>query len=587
MNIWFNLAPALDAILRRAAAQIDEFESDFDPRLLPADPRFGDFQANGILPFARRIRTNPRALATKLVEAMEAQQAIDPNLIGVEIAGPGFINFRLLPAFLLGWLQRYRSEDELKAAAGRIYRGRTIVIDFSSPNTVKQLHVGHIRTTIIGESLSRLLEFCGARVIRDNHLGDWGTQFGILIMAVKRSAFDLDEKVDDPLDAIENLYREGNEIFERDERAREEARAELVKLQDGDPENIALWKSICRYTYAALQAIYDLLDVRFDYVYGESFYRDQVDRVYCELQQFHIAEESRGALVVFHRDHPRFNKQPFIVRKSDGASNYSTTDLATVLYRVEQFAADAIHYVVDPRQSDHFEQLFLTSQKWLAARGDTVPELKHIKFGMILGEGGSPIKTRQGEPIKLKDLLNEAVDRAYGVVSTKNPDLPDDEKQQVARTVGIAAVKYADLAHNRTSDYVFSWDKLLSLEGNTAPYLLYAVARIYSIFRNAGLQPGEGEEEATAFETDTEAALAAKLVAFVNTLSQTLQDLRPHILCSYLFELAGLFSTFYNADRVITDDPAVRSRRLLLCASTLRTLETGLHILSIPTLQRM
>lgn len=587
MDIWFHIPKELNKILKAAAAEDSYFGNSFNPDIRPTDPRFGDFQANGVLPWAKKSCKNPREAAQKLMNAVEQSGNLEFTLIGYEIAGPGFINFHLTPKFLLSWLLKYRKEDDLKAAAGDIYLGKKIVVDFSSPNTSKQMHVGHIRSIVIGEAISRLLTFCGAKVTRDNHIGDWGTQYGILIMAIKNSGYNLADAQTNPLRDFERLYQEGNALAERDPHARENARQELVKLQNGDTESSALWEEINRISLHALQEIYDLLDIHFDEVLGESFYRDKLNRVYEELLETGIAEESRRALVVFHPEHPRFKKQPFIIRKSDGASLYSTTDLATILYRHEHFHADEINYVVDARQSDHFEQLFLTIEKWFTAKNLPLPKLKHVSFGTILGEDGKAIKTRSGEQIKLKDLLNEALDRAYKIVSEKNPGLIEKEHKDIARVVALGAVCYSDLSQNRTSDYLFSWEKILSFEGNTAPYLLYAVARIHSIFRKAKIEPGTADDQASELETSTEIALARKLVGFVAALNQTVSDLRPHFLCTYLHELTVVFSTFYNSDKVITDDPSIRSRRLLLCARTLCILETGLHLLGLKTLVRM
>jgi arginyl-tRNA synthetase len=347
------------------------------------------------------------------------------------------------------------------------------------------------------------------------------------------------------------------------------------------------WERINGISLAAFEEIYGLVGVRFDETLGESFYADKVGAVYEELEQAGISEESEGAVVVFHPEHSRFAEQPFIVRKSDGASNYATTDLATLKYRVERFEADEIIYVTDGRQRDHFEQLFLTAEKWFAASDRPLPALRHVWFGTILGEDGKAIKTRSGDPVKLLDLLQEAIRRAHAIVVEKNPDLPAEETDEIARVTGLGAVRYADLSQNRSSDYLFEWDKLLALEGNTAPYLLYAVARIHSIFRKIDLIPGQGEEFATTFETESEKNLARRLLFFAPTLSQTIRELRPHYLCSYLYDLAGDFATFYNQDKVAVDEPEIRSRRLLLCSRTLAVLETGLTLLGISTLTKM
>jgi arginyl-tRNA synthetase len=503
------------------------------------------------------------------------------------IAGPGFINFTLKPAFSLKWLHQFRSEDDLRSGAGARIKDQVMIVDFSSPNTAKEMHVGHIRSTVIGETLARLLAFAGAHVIRDNHIGDWGTQFGMLIWAIKKTGFDLEgTDSEDAVARLEALYKEGHAAYKESPEQAEEIRQELVKLQTGDEENVRIWKSITVVSWEAFQVIYRQLGISFDEVLGESFYRDKVDRIYEELAKA-LSEESDGAWVVFHPEHKRFAKQPFLIRKKDGASNYATTDLATVLYRVEHFKADGMLYVVDSRQADHFEQLFLTVKKWFTATGRKIPRMEHVSFGSVLGENGKPIKTKEGGSIKLRELLQEAVARSEAIVREKNPDLSEAETKEVARVVGLGAIRYADLSQNRTSDYVFSWERMLSFEGNTAPYLLYAVARIHSIFRKGGANPTDRFPEASAFTTDEERALARKLLAFPATIDMVLSDLRPHILGTYLFELAGAFSSFYNANKVIVDETDVRERRMLLCARTLTVLETGLHLLGLETLQRM
>jgi len=452
------------------------------------------------------------------------------------------------------------------------------------------MHVGHLRPMVIGEAISRLLVFCGAQVIRDNHLGDWGTNFGVLILELKESGETLATEPEAALAQLERLYKAGSaKAQDKASPWADAARAELVKLQNGDPENTRIWEQIVAVSNRAAGVVYQMLGVTIEHTLGESFYRDKVEAIYEELTQCGLAQISEGALVVFHPEHPRFNEQPFIIRKSDGASNYASTDLATVLYRVEHWRANEIIYFTDGRQRDHFEQLFLTVEKWFRATGRPVPKLRHVWWGTILGADGRAIKTKSGESLKLLEVLAEAQARARAIVAEKNPDLPDAEKDHIARLVGLGAVKYADLRQDRTSDYEFAWDKLLALDGNTAPYLLYAVARIHSIFRKAGRAPDDFSDEALAddFQTPTEIALARKLAALPSVLEATLADLRPHYLCTYLHELAGDFSTFYAADRVMVDEKPARARRLLLCARTLRVLETGLHTLGVETLERM
>ena len=584
MDLPFNVASQLDSALRQAASGLGFTAKGFDPELRVADPAHGDYQANGALAFAKREKMNPRAVAQQLVESCPAGLKAD---FDISLAGPGFINFRLRPSALLAWLGRFDSEQHLRAGASAAHAGQTWVVDYSSPNTAKQMHVGHLRSAVIGEAICRLLEFTGARVIRDNHLGDWGTQFGKLIYGYKRWA-DPAALAADPIEELERIYKLGHAATPDGSPELEEARRELVKLQQGDPENVALWRKFSEVSLAAFQQIYDRLGIRFDHHLGESFYNDQVERIYRELAETGISATSEGAQVVFHPEHPRFARQPFLIRKADGASNYASTDLATALYRVEHFRADGIVIVTDFRQADHFEQLFLTVRKWFAARNYRVPELHHVTFGAVTGEDGKALKTRDGGVIKLKALLDEAEERAFTIVSDKNPDLPEPERRAIARTVGLGAVQYADLAQNRSSNYVFSWDKMLALDGNTAPYLLYAVARIRSIFRKAGLDPAAPLGEAAAPpESAQELALARKLVQFADAIQLATAQLRPHFLCLYLFELAGAFSAFYAADKVIAEDASVRARRLLLCQRALVTLETGLHLLGLRTLERM
>jgi arginyl-tRNA synthetase len=636
MDLPFHVASQLDAGLRHAAETLGLAARGFDPEVRVADPAHGDFQANGALAFAKREKQNPRALAQQVVDVLPENVKA---LAEISLAGPGFINFRLKPDTLLAWLRKFDSEDRLKSGASgpvapsaldrhsprgdggsegkdargsthsspvrHTHSGETWVVD-SSPNTAKQMHVGHLRSAVIGEAICRLLAFTGAKVIRDNHLGDWGTQFGKLIYGYKRWA-DPAALAADPIEELERIYKLGHAATPDGSPELEEAKRELVKLQQGDPENVALWRKFSEVSLQAFDEIYGRLGIRFDHNLGESFYNDQVERVYRELADVGISEVSDGAQVVFHPEHPRFAKQPFLMRKADGASNYASSDLATALYRVEHFHADGIVIVTDFRQADHFEQLFLTVRKWFAAKNYRLPELHHVTFGAVTGEDGKALKTRDGGVIKLKALLDEAEERAFALVTEKSPELPEAERRDIARAVGIGAVQYADLAQNRSSNYVFSWDKMLALDGNTAPYLLYAVARIHSIFRKADgaatpspRSPAPAAptapqvsgfvsqvSAATPPETPQELALARKLVQFADGVQLATTQLRPHFLCLYLFELAGAFSAFYAADKVIADDPAVRARRLLLCHRTLVTLETGLHLLGLRTLERM
>ena len=582
-----DLLTALTELLRGAAARLAGWPDDWDPLVRPADPRFGDLQANGVLALAKQRRENPRELAGQLAEALRSSPGWADRGLQLEVSGPGFLTFRLQPEALAAWLTTCRDRESLAAGLRHLRQGRRVLVDYSSPNTAKEMHVGHIRSTVLGEALARILSLAGAEVLRDNHLGDWGTQFGLLLAGIRREGFRFHPDPAVALRELEDLYRRTNQAAENHPSQKEEARRELVLLQEGDEERYRLWEEINRISRAAYEDLYKRLGVHFDLTLGESFYRDQVARIYEELAACDVAEDSEGALVVFHREHPRFAEQPLLIRKSDGASNYATTDLAAVLYRTEELGVEEMVYVTDGRQQDHFEQLFLTVRKWYRATGRAQPFLHHVWFGTILGEDGKAIRTRSGESLKLKELLDEAESRARAVVEEKNPALPSDEKERIARAVGVGAVRYADLLPNRTHDYTFAWDRMLSFEGNTAPYLLYAVARLHALFRKAGRSPADFGGPVAPPATEAEATLARKMVLFPHTIAQVLQDLRPHFLCTYLYELAETFSTFYNHDRVLGGPPGEEERRLALCARTLLLLETGLHALGLETLERM
>ena len=587
MPFSHDIIADLDQRLRQHAADLEELGADFEPQVRVADPRYGDYQANGILPHAKRVGKNPRKLAESFLEHLRQQEAFSEDTVELSVAGPGFLNFRLTASARVSWLQTNPNlEPDVCAAAKPLSRKR-VVIDFSSPNTAKQMHVGHIRSTVIGEAISRMLEYCGAQTIRDNHIGDWGTQFGILLLGIKRSGWDPEQAGERPIAELESIYRKIQAEAKEDDEVMQAARNELLKLQQGEAENETLWKRINELSWQQFENAYQQLGVRFDHVLGESFYRDRVDRVYRELLELEIAQEDEGALVVFHPEHPRFCKQPMVIRKKDGASNYASTDLATVLYRVEHFRADAIIYLTDSRQNDHFEQLFLTIRKWFQAKEYPVPELRHLTFGTILGEDGKAIKTRSGEPVTLHELLSEAIQRAETIVTEKHPEYEDSERRNIAGRIGVNALRYADLMQNRNTDYSFSWQKMLSFEGNTAPYLLYAVARIHSLFRKAGRNPDEENQPLAPLTTDEENLLARQLMSFPQAVNQALQEYEPHHICQALYELACVFSTFYNKNPIIGKEPEVENTRLLLCSRTLKTMQTGLRLLGIEPLERM
>ncbi|MDR1432736.1 MAG: arginine--tRNA ligase [Puniceicoccales bacterium] len=579
--MWFQIDVGLAESVREAADACAIPQSEFSPDVRQADPNFGDFQANGILPYAKSHGLNPRQIAEQIVSNLRTGEKF-LGKIDISIAGPGFINFKLSNAFLIEWLNAYKSEKNCRLALAKNFRGKRIVVDYSSPNTAKQMHVGHLRSMNIGNSICKILKFCGADVIGDNHIGDWGTMFGILIMAIKKEGADASSLT---LEEIESLYQLGNAMIIGDESAIATARNELVKLQSGDWENLQIWQRINEVSRAAFEEIYEEMGIYFDYALGESSYRDEVGRIYEELVAKGIAVESEGALCVFHGECERFGEQPFIVRKSDGASNYATTDLATVLHRTEQLRADEIIYITDGRQRDHFQQLFLTVQKWYAAFERKCPEMRHVWFGTILGDDGKAIKTRAGTPVRLKELIGEAKARALAIVNEKSTNLSDGEKQHVARVLAIDSIKYSDLLPSRTNDYAFSWDKMLSFDGNTAAYMLYAIARIKSVLKKCSIDAAAAL--ANDLETAEERSLVRKLTYFPIVLAQAAKELRPHYICTYLFELAVEYSSFYNANRILAEEANVAARRLTIAVRTLQTMEIGMHLLGLETLEKM
>jgi arginyl-tRNA synthetase len=545
-----------------------------------AEARFGDYQCAALMALAKARKLNPRRLAEDVRARLDVSDVCDT----VEVAGAGFLNFRLKAA------TRGAALAAGAAGSGPLFfewasRPRTVIVDFSSPNVAKPMHVGHIRSTILGDCLARLLRLLGHRVITDNHLGDWGTQFGMLLVGWKR---DLNPEAlrTDPLAEMERLYKKINAECETNPATLEAARQELVKLQSGDPENLRIWREMTALSRAQFDAIYARLGVKFDYTLGESFYNPRLPEVVEQLRARGIARESDGALVVFFEDDPELKDHPAIVRKRDGGFNYTTTDLATVAYRLETWHPDEILYVTDGRQQLHFRQVFAICRRWLpeAAR----VRLVHVWFGSILGEDGKPFRTRSGETVKLADLLDEAEERAYRVVSEKNPELSETERREVARVVGLGAVKYADLLSNRQSDYIFSWDKMLALTGNTAPYLQYAYARIRSIFRRGREEQGSAAPLSTLeLSAPEEIALGQHLLNFGFALEAAAADYRPNFICNYLYELAGRFAQFYENCPVLKAPDEVRASRLALCDLTARVLAQGLDVLGIEVLERM
>jgi arginyl-tRNA synthetase len=614
-QIELKLQQAVRAVLpdlsRRSETEADAVSSTVLVRPCP-DPKFGDYQTNALMALAKGRKINPRQLAGDVLAKLDVAEFCEKP----EIVGAGFLNFRLKNSCLAQTLESavrgkhlfFEKVDVAKAdnrAEAQRRRACTVVIDFSSPNVAKPMHVGHIRSTILGDCLSRVLRLLDHRVITDNHIGDWGTQFGKLIVGWKKH-LDVDALKTDPIAEMERLYKLVNAASEADGKVLEEARQELVKLQGGDKENLKIWREMIALSQKQFDTIYSRLGVKFDHALGESFYNPRLKPLVDELVAKGIARESEGALAIFFDDIPQLKEHPALIRKSDGGFNYTTTDLATLAYRLETWKPDEIIYVTDGRQQLHFQQVFAAFRRWQSVssegraprdpekngRRGTPPsekevKLAHVWFGSILGEDGKPFKTRSGETVKLADLLDEAEDKALKIVSEKSPELSEATRREIARVVGIGAVKYADLLPNRQSDYVFSWDRMLALNGNTAPYLQYAYARIQSIFAKGGIQNSEFRIQNFVLATPEETALAKHLLNFGLTLEAVAEEYRPNFLCNYLFELAGRFTAFYENCPVLKADETTRASRLALCDLTARVLKQGLEILGIEILEQM
>jgi arginyl-tRNA synthetase len=557
------------------------------------DARHGDYQSNALIALAKQRKLNPRQLAEQVKAALDVADLCD----AVDIAGPGFLNFRVRPAALAGVLQAEALKEQ--PFVPQAVQPRTVVIDFSSPNVAKPMHVGHIRSTGIGDALQRVFRLLGHRVVTDNHIGDWGTQFGKLLLGWKQ-ILDRDALARAPIAELERLYQVINAECDANPARLEEAKQELVKLQAGDAENTAVWQEMIRVSQRQFDSVYGRLGVKFDHALGESFYNPQLGAVVDDLLARGIARESEGAVGVFSDGSVPPKSDPFLVnrdgewvadpaliRKSDGGFNYMTTDLATIDYRLRTWSPDEIIYVVDDRQAPHFRKLFLTFARWQPEAAAKV-KLVHVGFGKILGEDGRPFKTRSGDTVKLEDLLDEAEERALKVVTEKNPDLPESQRKEIARIVGLGAVKYADLLPNRQSDYQFSWEKMLALQGNTAPYLLYAYTRVRSIFRRGG-EPSavSGQPSAISLNAPDELALAKHLMNFGLVLETVAEECRPNFLCNYLYDLAGLFARFYESCPVLKAEGTERATRLLLCDLTGRVLKQGLEALGIEVTEQM
>ncbi len=592
MNIRYELELRISKALVAAGA------ADGAPALVgAAKGEFGDYQANGVMKAAKALKCKPRDLAEKVVAALDLSDLAE----SVEIGGPGFINITLKSTWLADQLA---GQAALAAAAGS---GRavpaddqpvTVVVDYSSPNLAKEMHVGHLRSTIIGDALARVLGFLGHTVIRQNHVGDWGTQFGMLTaymdeISEVRESPDAEQVVVAKLRDLEEFYRQAKQRFDEDPEFADKARQCVVLLQGGDEAIFRKWLMFvgvsllhCRQVYGALGVLLTDDDVR-----SERSYNDDLPRVIEALEAKGLIDVSQGAKCVFLDEFKNKDGEitPFIVQKTDGGYLYATTDLAAIRHRVGkgegQLAGQRLLYVTDSRQAFHFAQLFA-----VAREAGFVPaglELQHVPFGMMLGQDRRPFKTREGGTIKLMDLLTEAADKAYELVSEKSPALPEDTRREIARVVGIGAVKYADLCQNRTSDYVFSWDKMLSMEGNTAPYMQYAYARIRSIFRKGDVDPAELQGTAIVLAEPAERQLAVKLLQFADVLQTVARECLANLLCGYLFELAGAFMSFYESCPVLQVEGDLQTSRLALCDLTARTIRQGLDLLGIETVDQM
>ena len=542
--------------------------------LTPAsDPRFGDSQTNAAQVLAKQRGEKPRDLAQKIIAHLDVSDISEPP----QIAGAGFINFTLRAEAVARRANELLHDERL--GVPRTTSPRRIVIDFGSPNVAKPMHVGHIRSIFLGDSLARIAAFLGHEVIRDNHLGDWGTQFGMVIYGWK-NFLDREALARDPIAELVRVYKETNQRATTEAEVREAVRQELVKLQAGEKENFAIWQECVALSMREFERTYELLGIRYDIQRGESFYNDRLPDVVERLLNSKIAEVSEGAVCVFFRDIPQLADKPAMIRKRDGGYNYATTDVATVDYRIHDLKADTVWAVVGAPQSLHFKQIFE-----IARREGYKADFRHIPFGSILGEDRKLMKTRSGENVSLGELLEEAIARARKIVEQKNPDLTESEKNEIAKIIGLGAIKYADLSQYRMTDYVFSWDKMLSLHGNTAPYLQNAYVRIRSIFRKAA--EGLSASAKITLSDPAEIQLAKRLTQFAEIVPSVLNDFRPNVLANYLFELANSFHTFYEACPVLKAEEPTRQSRLALSELTGRTLQRGLDLLGIAVPEKM
>lgn len=541
------------------------------------DRSFGHFQSNLAMLLAKPLKTDPRTLAARL-----AHHLAQTGLVTAQVAGPGFVNLLLTVQAIKGHLRAWIAEGNLGISCPE--SPRKVVLDFSGPNVAKAMHVGHIRSTILGDCFARLFRRLGHQVITDNHIGDWGTQFGILLLGLKQRGIEQSE-TDLSLQLMEEIYRSTHEACEKDPSLKILARRELLLLQQGDPTNRRLWRLMRELSQKDFDNIYRRLDIRFDHTLGESFYNERLGPLVDELLQQGIAEPSMGAVVIRFADDTALAKTPLLVRKSDGAALYGTTDLATLEYRLRKWQPTDIIYVTDSRQQLHFKQVFAAARRigW----GQNT-RLHHIWFGSILGSDGKPLKTRSGENIKLCDLLDEAAARAAAILAKKREVKIVDTTDPIAEAIGIGAVKYADLSQNRHLDVIFDWDKMLAFDGNTAPYVLNAYVRIRSILRRGGITDDAPFPSTLQLRESVEQDLAIQLLGYADALESVLEDFRPHLLCQFLFDSAALFHKLYQQHQVLSEpDPLVRESRIALCRGLAAVLKDGLTVLGIPVLEEM
>ena len=591
-----QLQAAMERAFPDAAAEAQAAGRRLDPQLAPASkPEFGDFQANGALPLAKPLGQPPRKIAEAVVEQLKAEPAFAELCLEPQIAGPGFINLTLRPERLAAEVQARLGDQRLGVPA--VEQAAPVVVDFSSPNIAKEMHVGHLRSTIIGDSLARVLEFRGHPVLRLNHVGDWGTQFGMLITHLKQVAPEALETADAvDLGDLVAFYRQAKQRFDDDEAFQTTSREEVVKLQGGDPVSLKAWGLLCDQSRREFQKIYNRLDIRLS-ERGESFYNPYLEAVVADLEATGLLVIDDGARCVFLEGVSGKDGKPLpvIVQKSDGGFNYATTDLAAIRYRFgsspDGDGARRVIYVTDAGQANHFAGVFQVARRagWLPDDG----RLEHVPFGLVQGEDGKKLKTRAGDTVRLRDLLDEAVERAEADLRRRLEEegRSEDEAfiQHVATTVGLAAVKYADLSQNRITNYQFSFDRMLALQGNTAPYLLYAVVRIAGIARKGGDLEGTSAPEAQSlsFTEPQEWALVRELLKFDAVIAEVEEELLPNRLCTYLFELSQVFNRFYDQVPVLKAEEPARSSRMALCRLTADTLKLGLGLLGISTLERM